>query len=269
MLKGNVYIYPWHRASKGAKALMAALDINRIKREGSNFVGDKAKFVINWGSTELTAEIKKSTVINEAPCVDKVANKLKFFKAIKEDKVNSPRVPEFTFDPQEALFLVKAGHEVIARTVLNGSSGKGILFYSDDVIDQFLGAHLFTIYKKKKDEYRVHVLDGQVIDVQKKMLRKFDDQGNELEVVNIDKRIRTLSNGYIFGRNFDGCDQDVMRQAQKAVRFFGLDFGAVDVIWNDHEGKAYVLEINTAPGLEGETVELYADAFRKYFNAKM
>jgi glutathione synthase/RimK-type ligase-like ATP-grasp enzyme len=41
----------------------------------------------------------------------------------------------------------------------------------------------------------------------------------------------------------------------------GLDFGAVDVIWNERQQRAYVLEINSAPGLEGTTIDDYVRYF--------
>lgn len=41
---------------------------------------------------------------------------------------------------------------------------------------------------------------------------------------------------------------DPARQALKAVRALGLDFGAVDMITTPSFGGAYVLEVNTAPG---------------------
>ncbi|MNY63636.1 hypothetical protein D3C86_2006230 [compost metagenome] len=47
-----------------------------------------------------------------------------------------------------------------------------------------------------------------------------------------------------------------------AVNAIGLTFGAVDVIWNEYRHQAYVLEVNTAPGLTGTTLEKYAEAFR-------
>jgi hypothetical protein len=40
-----------------------------------------------------------------------------------------------------------------------------------------------------------------------------------------------------------------------------LDFGAVDLIWNENQNVVYVLEVNTAPGMEGTTLENYCDAF--------
>jgi D-alanine-D-alanine ligase-like ATP-grasp enzyme len=45
-----------------------------------------------------------------------------------------------------------------------------------------------------------------------------------------------------------------------------LHFSAVDVVYNDREKKAYVLEINTAPGVEGQTIQVYADALAKLTN---
>jgi D-alanine-D-alanine ligase-like ATP-grasp enzyme len=43
----------------------------------------------------------------------------------------------------------------------------------------------------------------------------------------------------------------------------GLDFGAADVLFNARRNQAYVLEVNTAPGLEGQTVNDYAEAFKE------
>jgi len=43
-----------------------------------------------------------------------------------------------------------------------------------------------------------------------------------------------------------------------------LDFGAVDVVFNSKEKLAYVLEINTAPGLTGSTLDGYVERLRKF-----
>jgi D-alanine-D-alanine ligase-like ATP-grasp enzyme len=76
--------------------------------------------------------------------------------------------------------------------------------------------------------------------------------------------VRSYENGWIFAR------EDVVRNpaaeaaAIAAVASLGLDFGAVDVILR--EGKAYVLEVNTAPGIEGATLSAYLEAFRHEFH---
>ena len=54
----------------------------------------------------------------------------------------------------------------------------------------------------------------------------------------------------------------VITEATKAFnQIEGLTFGSVDVIYNEHRDKAYVLEVNTASGLSGETVDDYVKMF--------
>lgn len=48
-----------------------------------------------------------------------------------------------------------------------------------------------------------------------------------------------------------------------AVKALGLKYGAVDII-EDEEGNLYVLEINSAFGLEGTTVALFGDKLKQY-----
>ena len=93
-----------------------------------------------------------------------------------------------------------------------------------------------------------------VISQQRKARRRGEDA---------DPRIRNLANGYVFVRDGVNPPADVLEQAKAAVRAAHLTFGAVDIVWNEHYRQAYVLEINTAPGLEGQTIEDYANAFRR------
>lgn len=164
-----------------------------------------------------------------------------------------PRVPAYTTSRETAEVWVR--HEdavVVARTVLNGNSGEGIVIIKD--MDDFVDAPLYVRYVQKKQEYRVHILNDQVVDVQRKARRKDvpDDQVNWL--------VRNHDNGFIFARDeaLGDIPEDVTRQALLAVKVCGLDFGAVDVIFNEKFGRAYVLEVNTAPGLSGATLEGYA-----------
>ena len=57
---------------------------------------------------------------------------------------------------------------------------------------------------------------------------------------------------------------DVCRSlAIDSVAALRLDFGAVDIIWNKRHDRYYTLEVNTAPGLEGTTLERYSNAIRR------
>jgi D-alanine-D-alanine ligase-like ATP-grasp enzyme len=52
-------------------------------------------------------------------------------------------------------------------------------------------------------------------------------------------------------------------QALLAIEACGLDFGAVDIIFNERKQTAFVLEVNTAPGLTGQTVAGYVERFKE------
>jgi len=150
---------------------------------------------------------------------------------------------------------VALGFPVVCRTKLRGHSGDGIVIANN--ADELVDAPLYTKYIKKKDEYRVHVArhedDFDVFFIQRKA-RKLDvEEPNWL--------VRNLDGGFVFveAQRVDVPD-DVIEQAQRAIKALGLDFGGVDVIWNEREQKAYVLEINTACGLEERTALRYKDA---------
>jgi glutathione synthase/RimK-type ligase-like ATP-grasp enzyme len=182
---------------------------------------------------------------------DKRESLLRFF----EDGVPCP---EFTSDVKLAKEWAKKW-TIFARTILNGHSGQGIVVCDKDTVD-FPIAPLYVKYKKKTREYRVHVFQGEVIDVQQKKKRlDFDKEVNT--------KIRSFDNGWVFCREGIECPEDLYSTAIKAVGALGLDFGAVDVIYNLHENKCYALEVNTAPGLEGETMFSYVIAFLNYIEA--
>lgn len=254
-------IYPYKPGSQSAKALSLGLNAKRIKHEGSKLKGRANKLVVNWGSSALPAEVAKCIVINAPEAVSKASNKLSFFKAV----VGRVSVPTFVTERAEALKLVNEGHCLVARTILNGNSGAGIVLIGGDgkfgyKEEELVDAPLYTVYVPKKQEYRVHVFRGQVLDVQRKA-RKQDVPDDE-----VNWKIRNMANGFIFARGEDALGQvpqDVIDQAVLAVETLGLDFGAADVIYNDKQAKAYVLEVNTAPGLSGTTLDNYVKAFKE------
>lgn len=248
----NLAIYPHNPNSEGAAELAAELGIRRIRQEGSTYVGRAGKTVINWGSSNLPAHVRGSRILNSPEAVATCSNKRTFFQTVRD-----VRVPEFTTDQQTAMrWVLDEGAVVCARTVLQGHSAEGLIILERGV--DFVAAPLYTKYVKKTEEWRIHVFEDRVIAKQKKLKRNdFDGEVNW--------RIRNHDNGFIYAREVAEPHQDIVDQAVAAVACIpGLCFGAVDVIWNQQQGRAYVLEVNTAPGLSGQTVTDYADAFRPY-----
>lgn len=255
-------IYPYNEYSKGGRALarsMGAVFLRMSRRLPIN-TSDPID-LINWGcgpSTfrQFAKHYAVGKVINNPEAVSMASNKARAFLLMKAAGVS---VPEFTEDFDEAIEWSQ-NCLVLGRS-FRGTCGKDICF-SDDDLEEFANSNFWVKYKKKKDEFRIHVAFGKVIDSQRKALRTTDHEGNPIDTSRVDFRIRNLRNGFVFKRNDISVPQKVQDEALKAVAALGLDFGAVDVVWNETEQRPYVLEINTAPGLEGSTIESYTAAFR-------
>lgn len=238
------------RASESATALAACPGFKRSIKGGLVKPGD---VVINWGSsTGLGFEPKPGvTVINKPSAVLLASNKLKAFSKFDDYAIDTP---QWTTDKQEAIdWKAKV---VFARTKLTGHSGEGIIIVNED--DEMPDAPLYTRYIFKEREYRVHVVGNKVIDTQ----RKIRDPSKDV----VSWKVRSHDNGFIFARA--GINQSDVRDslAIKAVNALDLDFGAVDLIV-DKNGIYYVLEVNTAPGLEGQTLTNYSECFRDKYGA--
>jgi len=157
--------------------------------------------------------------------------------------------PEFTTDRAVAEGWINEGCVVMCRTLLMSSEGKGIVVA--ETREQLVNARLYTKYFKKKEEYRVHVLNGQVIDVQQKRKKRGNDAN--------DAHIRNLSNGYVFCRDGITRPEGIEELAIRAVRSLGYSLGAVDIARNVHYDRMIVLEVNANPGMQGTTLENYAN----------
>lgn len=161
--------------------------------------------------------------------------------------------PQFTTSYAEACAWANSGITVVCRTKLQGHSGAGIVLAAREE-DVVVDCPLYVKYIKKAKEFRVHVAFGEVIDVQQKK-RRADFEGET------DYAIRNHARGWIYAREEIEEPAGLREQATRAILTLGLDFGAVDIIYNQHYNQCYVLEVNTAPGLEGTTVEKYTNAF--------
>jgi hypothetical protein len=260
------FLYPYKAGSAGAKALSQALGIKRIKHKNSKFKGRPNKTVINWGNGSLPEQVMLCNVINKPECVNNAGNKLSTFKEferfnmvqgiphdhMEEEEVKRVNYPDFTEDADVASGWLDDGL-VVARTVLRGHSGDGIHIINrgDDIVP----APLYVKYIKKTQEYRVHILNNEVIDQQRKARKK--DVADE----EVNWQIRNHDNGFIFMREGVDLPEVAIKQATYALQALGLDFGAVDLIYNEKQDKYYVLEVNTAPGLTGTTLDNCKEAF--------
>ena len=243
-------LYPYKVGSESAKALSQALGIKRIKHEGKKLQVKGG--IINWGASQFKRDIAHDGVFNEPDRVAIAGNKLQTFKTLD----GYVPIPKWTESLDEANKWLAEGVVVVARTTVTGHSGEGIVI-AEKAGDALPKAPLYTQYIPKKDEYRIHVVDGKCIFVQRKARKK------EVPDEQVNWKIRNHGNGFIFAHEGVDAPDVAKRSAIMAVDLLGLDFGAVDIIYNHKQDKWFVLEVNTAPGLEGTTLERYVEAFKK------
>ena len=246
-------IYPYNIYSESARLLsfsLSDLECKRVRENGNYSYQVNNHLIINWGNPRTPKWWKdKITLVNNPKSVAKAQNKLVAFE-LMNGKV---RIPKFTTLIDEAKEWIKNDRVAVARTLLRGCGGRGI--YLVDNENHLPDCTLYTRYIKKSAEYRIHIFMGTVLHMQKKMLRN-GSEGNNFQ-------IRNYNNGWIFGSKNIAVPQDVVEQALLAGKALNLDFGAVDVGWQEKSQKAFVYEVNTAPALEGTTLDLYCQRVRR------
>lgn len=236
-------IYPYKQGSRSARALADALGGRVLRLQGSQYRYRERDTIINWGNSQ---PFPYPACLNPSENIRAASNKLAAFALMRDAGV---QIPEFWTNeidiPDEAF-------PVVCRTILNGHSGAGIVIANNR--GELVRSPLYVRYMKKRDEYRIHAGRNGIIAIQRKAI----PNGTEP----VDTRIRNHHNGYVFVRGDVNPPEQVITQATLAINALGLDFGAVDIIWNNHYQLATVLEVNTAPGLCGTTITDYANYFR-------
>lgn len=229
--------------SEGAKVLAEYLGVKRVKVTGSRFVGKIGDVVVNWGIPQN--KLRNVRYLNDLSAVNIASNKLSSFKKLKDVGINVP-----TFDTNCS--FADDSSIIVARTVLSGHSGEGIVVGQPNELPY---APLYVEYIEKKREYRAIVVGDEVVDFkQKKKKREFEGERSE--------HVWNCDNGYVFARSDIIHPDGIDILSINAVKALGLTYGAVDII-EDRGGTLYVLEINTAFGLEGTTIQLVGDAIQR------
>lgn len=162
--------------------------------------------------------------------------------------------PEFTVLLEDAKKWVQAGHQVFGRK-RNHEQGM-------DIVDQsshaWQGREFWTkVVPNKRREYRIHIFDDQHI---QQALKRLDPKARRKR--NDGLPIWNTQTGYIYDHNFEPS-RTAVELARRAVRALDYLWGAVDSL-EDESGTCYVLEVNTAPGMDETTAQAYACAIKEY-----
>lgn len=249
-MPASIAIRPPDRYSFGAINLRNFLgNVARVVRRSP--IPRQYTHVINWGnSAPITT---RGTIFNQPEKISDATNKQRAFWTMGAAQVT---IPEWQTTPP----TVREGEIWLARTVLNGSGGEGIVVLrAGDTVPR---APLYVRYVRKLREFRVHVVRGEAIFVQEKLRRNGAEQTRDQQL------LRNYNNGWVFAVSTVSLEspeiQPLIAEAIKAVVALGLDFGAVDCLLERSTNKPYVLEVNTAPGLDSPSLlTAYSQSFKQ------
>lgn len=202
---------------------------------------EDAQLVIRWGTTSNLPY--KATVLNEAAAIHWVADKSASRK-IMADAGLSPKtwLSYLSYEGDVVGDDMLLPNPIVVRK-RNHSQGKDLDFCKDRGEIQRAcakygeGNYYISEFIDKKAEYRVCVVSGRVAWVARKT--PADEKAIAWNVA---------QGGRFDNVRWDEWPLEAIRVALEAYQLSDLDFGGVDVMV-DGNGKAYVLEINSAPSL--------------------
>ena len=258
-------LYPYSLGSKSAKLLAATLKTKCVRVNGT-YVPRASHLIVNWGNSRvpswITPAVLRGQILNKPQYVTIASHKIKTFEQLELSLKEA--LPDWTTNVVTATGWLKSPKyagllsAVVVRKLTQANSGRGIELITK--VDEITKAPLYTRYKPKQSEFRIHVSSKfGIIDSQQKKKR------NDVEADKFNSYIRSHDNGWVFCREGIEVPQVVLDTAQSAIAALHLDFGAVDIGYHDKYGVT-LYEVNTAPGIEGQTLSNYVALFQKHLD---
>lgn len=213
------------KSAISAKAISEESDSIQAVRSS---VGD-----VNWGRARANTKLNPDT--------SNATNKRRMRQLFRDNEVPMPRlIDDITHATQ---------FPIVGRPDQH-MKGRGFWLCNslEDVVKALKGtkkkkgATHFMEYINAPREYRVHIFMGKSI--------------------RISEKDHTAFHTYTT-RKPQHSVKHVRNAAKQAVKALGLDFGAVDILANDDQ--AWVLEVNSAPGIGGSMPRVYAQKFEEWY----
>ena len=290
----NAYI--WYSNATDVTGIKLAKALNMKHGKNKPDISEH-NLVIGWGTKlDESVSLGKLKTINHPNCILTNRNKLNALRIMHKSGVN---IANFV-DSLKVITDVLANKDIklplIGRTKYH-QGGKGFwicptMTHIKAAIDD--GAQYFQNMIEISDEYRLHIFNNEVIHAVRKSKRtkkeyedhyvkdelehqknlaeknnnSFDEPTAKLILERMAKKktaggadmiIRSNKLGWKFS-HVKTVNEDLKKEAIKAIKSLNLDFGAVDCCL-DVNNTPYVIEINTGPGLEETPFTRYVEAF--------
>jgi hypothetical protein len=226
-----------------AKILRDALEgVSGVRLAVTCHEDAKGDFLIRYGNSSPIPN--QSPEHNSMEFIRTISNKLGFSRLMKENGIFSP---EYYSSGQPTSF------PIVIRQCMNSFGGKGIVIVNnkEEFDKAWRNGFHWTPFVAMTKEYRVHVLGGEM----KKIFVKKKEGESPTP-------IRNLENGYHFAiKAIDSGAgyKKLGNLVEKLASFIPGSFYALDIGWCNTKEEYFVLEANSAPGLNENTAHTYAE----------
>ena len=221
-------------------------------RQSYSFVPRRKHFLINYGSTYPYSDMN----------ADIITNKIRAQRILEENNIVMPKIYLRGEEVKDSAF------PLLARRATH-SRGKDIIYIKNrehlqHVIDEERGRgyklyDYLVEYINKSSEYRVHILNNPFDKTTYTTMVNVKIKKEE----NADPIVRNKDNGWAQISYENDFYDSLINLGSKCVKVLGYDFGAVDIIRK--KGDLYVLEVNSAPGLEPRKIQVYVNYFKEMY----
>lgn len=203
--------------------------------------------VIRYGNSLPCNSFAIETGINTREFISTVSNKLRFSNLMQSAGIYSP---VFSKEQPEEF-------PVMIRESLTSSGGKGIHIASS--MEEFSGIFNNYFYWTKfimlDFELRVHVVNGNIV----RIFKKEENFDQEFPIRNNAVCHFALKDNETYPKL-----KPIISKISEIELFKRQVFG-LDIAWDKKKQEYFVIEINSAPGLNEHTCEFYAD----YISSKL
>lgn len=193
----------------------------------------KPDVMIRWGNSQLSTTA--AVELNEKEKVRSASNKAEMERTLREAGVAMP--PKIEDPSYQGPAYIRNNRNVVRY------------------VEQFSGlssSDKYALYPiSNKREFRIHIYNDRTIGVYEKEPYEADTKIYKDDTC----RFRRIDQG---GRVPSG----IRPLARQAVSALGLLFGGVDVIIDLDTNNKYVLEVNSAPALNGPNLDRWVEAFK-------
>lgn len=216
-------------------------DINKIKND---------KVCIRYGNS--FGEFINDTNINSADAIKICSDSIKFSEWCKYNGFNTPEYKPITI-------LEGITYPFLLRQKYH-KQGKDIIFVKSpedlNYIDSFEGKYYHVPFIYADVELGIHLVNGKVVKLFKKNLNIENSTFIKNQKSCHFHIINDLQNNFQIAQNI----------CESLFQKLGLNFGRVDIAYNSNDKRYIIWEVNTAPGLNKATAELYAQKLREIIN---